>query len=65
MDPLRLSPDVYWRLRYLQAESDAATAKAQMARLMLDAAAREAGLPTAGDFRWDDASHTLIPMGTP
>lgn len=62
MEPLTLAPDVYWRLRFRQADAETAAARLEVARLRLEVEARAVGMPEVGEFRWDDASMSLVPV---
>lgn len=64
MSAVTLDPAVYWRLRYLQAESETASVRQQLAEARYQLALAHALAPHGGDprtaYRWDDARCALV-----
>jgi hypothetical protein len=59
-DPIALSGDVYWKLRFLQSEAAAIERSLKAMQQQIAAVMHEAGVPL-GQFKWDDATTSLIP----
>lgn len=59
---MQLPPAVYWRLRFLQAESEKAMAEAAARELRFRSALLEAGVPAHVEHRWQDHDTSVVPL---
>lgn len=58
----RLKPATYWRLRYLQGESEKAMLHAAAAEGRFRAALEAAGVPATIEHRWRDEDTSVVPV---
>lgn len=59
---MTLDPAVYWRLRYLQAESEKAMLAAAAAESRYRMGLVAAGVPPEVEHQWHDATTALVPV---
>lgn len=59
---MTLDPAAYWRLRYLQAESEKAMLAAAAAESRYRLALAAAGVPPEVEHQWHDGSTSLVPV---
>jgi hypothetical protein len=57
-----MDPATYWRLRYLQAESEKAMLAAALAEGRYRAALTAAGVSPEVEHQWHDATTSLVPV---
>lgn len=64
MPDVALAPEVYWRLRYLQADAERQRIQTRLAeRIFLDQLAAAGGNPDVA-YVWRDRDTTLVAPGT-
>lgn len=65
MGRVPLDGATYWRLRYLQVESERAMEHAAQVEMRYRAALAAAGVSTDIEYRWSDADTSLHPVSQP